>query len=154
MNLTELISKRMVFADLRVNTKKTLFHEIAQRISGQLGVDARELFSALLERERLGSTGMGRGVAIPHCRLPNVKAIHVALARLEAPIDFDAVDGEPVDLFFFLVAPESAGSDHLRALARVSRALRDPAFQHRLRGAASQDALAAALSDIERPCAA
>lgn len=154
MSLTELISKRLVFADLRVNTKKALFQEVAQRISAQVRIDARELFSALLERERLGSTGMGRGVAIPHCRLPDATAIHVALARLEEPIDFDAVDGEPVDLFFFLIAPESAGSDHLRALARVSRALRDPAFQHRLRGASTQDALAAALGDIERPCAA
>lgn len=154
MSVSELISKRLVFSGLRAQSKKALFQEISQRVAGEIGADPRDLFAALLEREHLGSTGMGRGVAIPHCRLPSLGSIHVALARLDAPIDFDAVDNEPVDLFFFLIAPESAGSDHLRALARLSRALRDPAFQHRLRGAASHEALVATLSDIERPCAA
>jgi PTS system nitrogen regulatory IIA component len=154
MDALALASNRTVFADIRANSKKGLFQEVAQRLSLALHVDARDLFSALLERERLGSTGMGRGVAIPHCRLPDVSEIFGAMVRLETPIEFDAIDREPVDLFFFLVAPQSAGSDHLRALARVSRVLRDNAVRERLRGAKTYDALLAALDEFDRPRAA
>ncbi len=154
MGLTELTSQRSVYADITATSKKALFQEVSHRLAQELDVDARDLFAALIERERLGSTGMGRGVAVPHCRLPALERIHGALVRLAEPIPFDAVDGQPVDLFYFLAAPEGCGAEHLRALARVSRALRNPAVLERLRGAASTDSLFAALCAVDRAHAA
>ncbi|MEL6978079.1 MAG: PTS sugar transporter subunit IIA [Pseudomonadota bacterium] len=150
MVLTDLTPAEAVIANLRVSSKKSLLQELAQRMAPLVNGDPRDIFAALLERERLGSTGMGRGVAIPHCRLPQVTSILGGLARLETPIDFEAVDREPVDLVYVLVAPEGAGSDHLKALARISRVLRDQAICQALRGARDEAALYAILSDQER----
>lgn len=147
MELTELASPEGVFPNLKATSKKHLLQELAQHAAAAAGVDQRRLFEALLERERLGSTGMGRGVAIPHCRAPGVERMLGLVARLDTPIDFEAVDGEPVDLVFLLVAPENAGSDHLKALARVSRAMRDQALLAKLRGAKEASALYALLSE-------
>ncbi|MDH3737660.1 MAG: PTS sugar transporter subunit IIA, partial [Alphaproteobacteria bacterium] len=110
------------------------------------GLDAQDIFAVLLERERLGTTGVGDGLAIPHGRLPGLEKIHGFFARLEKPVDFDSIDDRPVDLIFLLLAPEGAGADHLKALARISRLLRGPSFCEKLRGANSRDALFALLS--------
>ena len=148
MDLTDLTANEAVFPQLRAS-KKNLLQELAQRMAGLVGTDHRELFAALLERERLGSTGMGRGVAIPHCRIPQTQKLIGGFARLEQPIDFEAVDGEPVDLVYVLIAPENAGSDHLKALARISRALRDQTMCQKLRGAHDAAAIYSLLADHE-----
>lgn len=149
MDITELIAPNGVLIDLPAAGKKALFQTVAERLAPALGADEPALWRGLLERERLGSTAMGRGVAVPHCRLPGVDKIAGALVRLAQPIDFNAVDGEPVDLCFFLVAPEAQDAEHLRSLARVSRTLREHAALRRLRAAKSVDAMIAALGDAE-----
>lgn len=146
MELTNLVTPDCVFPSLRATSKKNLLQELSHKAGDVFGLEARELFGALLERERLGTTATGRGVAIPHCRLPGVETIRGALARLEHPVDFDAVDDEPVDLVFLLVAPEAAGSDHLKALASVSRVMREPSALASLRGAQDAAAMYALLS--------
>lgn len=149
MDLTDLTAVEAVFPQLRASSKKNLLQELAQKMSALVGVDHRELFAALLERERLGSTGMGRGVAIPHCRMAKVDKLVGGFAQLETPLDFEAVDGEHVDLIYVLIAPESAGSDHLKALARISRALRDQTMCQKLRGARDAAAIYALFADHE-----
>lgn len=154
MELTDLTPQAAIFPSLRVSSKKALFQEIARRLSDVAGLDARDLSSALMERERLGSTGVGHGVAIPHCRLASLTRIWGALARLETPLDFEATDGAPVDLVYVLIAPDGAGAEHLKALARVSRLMRDPDMCAKLRGAKDASALAALLVSQERSQAA
>ncbi|MEO1331037.1 MAG: PTS IIA-like nitrogen regulatory protein PtsN [Pseudomonadota bacterium] len=147
MELTELASPEGVIPNLKATSKKQLLQELAQRAGSLYGAEPRALFDALLERERLGSTGMGRGVAIPHCRMAGVERMCALFARLETPVEFEAVDGEPVDLVFLLIAPEACGSDHLKALARVSRAMRDEDLLTKLRGAKEASALYALLAE-------
>lgn len=154
MELTDLVAPECVFPVLKATSKKNLLQELSHKAADVVGVECRELFGALLERERLGSTAMGRGVAIPHCRLSGVDRIRGLVARLETPIEFDAVDDEPVDLVFLLVAPEAAGSDHLKALASVSRLTRDPNALSGLRGAKDAAAIYALLSSASRSEAA
>lgn len=149
MELIELVQPTNIFPCLKASSKKQLLQELSDRASTLLQVDSSALFGSLLERERLGSTGMGKGVAIPHCRFEEIPSITGFLARLEKPVDFEAVDGEPVDLVFLLVAPEAAGSDHLKALARVSRLLRDPSMCATLRGASDVAAMHAVLADLQ-----
>ena len=110
------------------------------------GLDERKIFEILLQRERLGSTGIGHGVAIPHGKLPKIERIFGLFARLDKPIDFEALDGEPVDLVFLLLAPESAGADHLKALALIARLLRDSNNARKLRSARDSNALYAVLT--------
>ena len=111
------------------------------------GRHEQSIFEALLERERLGTTGIGAGTAVPHARLPGLVQLHGIFARLEKPIDFEAIDDRPVDLIFALLTPDGAGADHLKALARVSRLLRDRAICEKLRGTDRADALYALLTD-------
>jgi len=146
MEVTELLSVDSVVADLRVTSKKQALQELSRHAAHLTGQDEREIFDILLERERLGTTGVGDGLAIPHGRLPELTRISGVFARLERPIDFDSIDDKPVDLIFLLLAPEGAGADHLKALARVSRLLRSPSLCEKLRGANSRDALYALLS--------
>jgi PTS system nitrogen regulatory IIA component len=134
-----------VLATVRASGKKALLAELAARAAGVLKIDERRLFDRLLERERLGSTGIGGGIAIPHGRLPALDKPRGLFARLTQPIDFDAIDDRPVDIVFLLVAPEGAGADHLKALARVSRLLRDRTLVDKLRATESADALYALL---------
>ena len=110
-------------------------------------VSERQIFDVLLERERLGTTGVGNGIAIPHGKLPGLSRLYGLFARLEHPVDFDSIDEQPVDLIFLLLAPEAAGADHLKALARVSRLLRDRTICEKLRGADNPDALYALLTE-------
>lgn len=138
MPLTDLITPQAVLPSLKATTKKQVLQEMSERAAAESGLPAREIFDALLQRERLGSTGVGNGIAIPHGKLPRCSALFGVFARLEKPIDFEALDGAPVDLVFMLIAPESAGADHLKALARVARVLRNPAIQAKLR--ATRDA--------------
>src|SRR5277367_5863256 len=126
MSLNDLLTPDAVIASLRVNGKKQALQELSDRAAEVSGLPAREIFDSILQRERLGPTGVGDGVAIPHGKLMKCERICGVFARLERPIDFEALDGLPVDLIFLLIAPESAGADHLKALAAIARVLRKP----------------------------
>ena len=147
MDIDELITPAAVVARLRAANKKQLLQEISRRAADLVGLHERQIFDALLERERLGSTGVGNGIAIPHAKLPGLTRLQGLFVRLDPPVDFDAVDEQPVDLVFLLLAPEAAGADHLKALARVSRLLRDRQICEKLRGAEHPDALYALLTE-------
>lgn len=139
--LSDLLAPDAVFATLSVPNKKALFQQLAAIAGKQVGIDVKLVIERLSERERLGSTGFGGGVAIPHGKIDGLEKVVGLFARLAQPIDFNAIDDLPVDLVFLLLSPPDAGVDHLKALARVSRRLRDKAFVAKLRGAASPDAL-------------
>ncbi len=135
MQIAELLSPEAVVPVLAATSKKQALQELARLAAADTGLPDRAIFEVLLERERLGTTGVGRGIAIPHGKLAGLDRIHGLFARLETPIDFDAIDDQNVDLVFLLLAPETAGADHLKALARVSRLLRDGGVCDKLRGA-------------------
>ncbi|PTQ13613.1 PTS lactose transporter subunit IIC [Sphingomonas oleivorans] len=139
--LNDILSPDAVIAALTVPNKKTLFQQLASAAGRNVGVDPRMVVERLVERERLGSTGFGGGVAIPHGKVEGLDRVIGLFARLAQPIDFQAIDDMPVDLVFLLLSPPDAGVEHLKALARVSRRLRDRAFLAKLRGAGSEDAL-------------
>ena len=126
MPLTDLVAPNAIIPALKVNSKKQALQELAARAAELTGQNERTIFEILLQREKLGSTGVGNGIAIPHGKLPKLDKLFGLFARLDRPIDFEALDGQPVDLVFLLLAPEGAGADHLKALARVARLLRDP----------------------------
>jgi PTS system nitrogen regulatory IIA component len=147
MEIAELIGPGGVVANLRVTSKKQALQELAKRAAEITGQPERAIFEVLIERERLGTTGVGNGIAIPHGKLTNLDRLYGLFARLEAPIDFDAIDEQPVDLICVLLAPETAGADHLKALARVSRLLRDRAVCDKLRGTDSAEAIRALLTE-------
>ena len=154
MDINELMTSGEVVADLRVTSKKQALQELAKRMAGVIGLHERAIFDVLMERERLGTTGVGKGIAIPHGKLPNLDRLYGLFARLEKPVDFQAIDERPVDLMFLLLAPESAGADHLKVLAKVSRLLRDSATCEKLRGTDTEDALYAILtSSVETEAA-
>jgi PTS system nitrogen regulatory IIA component len=138
MPLDDLITADAILPALRVNTKKSALHEMSERAGAVSGLNPREIYDAVLQRERLGSTGVGNGIAIPHGKLLSCTKIVGVFARLERPIEFESLDGEPVDLAFLLVAPEASGADHLKALARIARVLREPRTVAQLR--ATRDA--------------
>ena len=146
MDLADLIAPEAVYPSLKAKTKRQALQELAQKAAALTKIDAREIFDTLLQREHLGSTGVGRGIAIPHGRLAPLKSIVSVFARLDEPIDFEALDNEPVDLIFLLLAPEHAGADHLKALARISRLLREPASIEKLRTSHDRVALYAVLT--------
>jgi PTS system nitrogen regulatory IIA component len=147
LEIRDILAADAILAHHRATSKKQLMQEIGARAAASYGVNARAVFDALIERERLGGTGMGRGVAAPHARLSGLEKIHGVFVTLEKPVDFDAVDDQPVDLVFALLAPEMAGADHLRALARVSRALRDPSVCAKLRSCENAAAILAVLTE-------
>ena len=147
MNIADIVQIGSVLSPLHVQNKKQLLNEIATALSVAAGVEARPVFEALLQREKLGSTGLGQGIAIPHGRIAGLTKVHGVFARLSHPLAFDATDGEPVDLIFALASPPQSGADHLTALARVSRLLRDHATLVKLRGTESPDGLYAILTE-------
>ena len=147
MEIADLITPRSVVAQLRAANKKQALQELAKRAAAMTGIQERTIYDVLIERERLGSTGIGMGIGIPHGRLPGLDALCGVFARLDRPVPFDAIDDQPVDLIFLLLAPEGAGADHLKALARVSRLLRDRSVCEKLRGTDNADALYALLID-------
>lgn len=130
---------------MKASGKKALLAELAAKAAQLYKLDERRLFDRLLERERLGSTGIGGGIAIPHGRMPSLTKPVGVFARLAHSVDFDSIDERPVDTVFLLLAPEGAGADHLKALARVSRLLRDRGLVEKLRATESADALYALL---------
>ncbi len=147
MEISDLLSAEGVIPSLKVSGKKQALQELAAKAAQLTDLPERAIFDILLERERLGTTGIGGGIAIPHGKLPTLDRLYGIFARLDSPVDFDAIDDQPVDLFFLLLAPESAGADHLKALARVSRLLRDKMVCDKLRGSDSNDALYALLTE-------
>jgi PTS system nitrogen regulatory IIA component len=146
MPLSDLVVPQAVVPALKVNTKKQALQELATRAAAMCGRSEREVLEVLMQRERLGSTGIGSGIAIPHGKLAKLDRLFGVFARLERPIDFEALDGQPVDLLFLLLAPEAAGADHLKALARVARLLRDPEVARKLRESRDAEAIYAVLT--------
>ena len=146
MALNDIVAANAVIPALKVNGKKQAIQEIAARAAELSGLGERTIFETLLQREKLGSTGIGHGIAIPHGKLATLDHIVGVFARLDHPVDFEALDDQPVDLVFLLLAPEGAGADHLKALARVARLLRDPDTANKLRESSDADALYAVLT--------
>ena len=154
MDLSELLMPGNIASGLRASSKKQVLQELAARAASTTGIQERQIFDILTERERLGTTGVGNGIAIPHGKLPGLDRLYGLFARIETPVDFDSIDGQPVDLVFLLLAPESAGADHLKALAKISRLLRDRGMCEKLRGSGNPDAMYALLTESATPHAA
>jgi len=147
MEIADLLTPAAVIPNLRSTNKRQALQELAKRAAALTGRQERAIFEVLLERERLATTGIGNGTAIPHGRLADLPRLYGLFARLEKPIPFEAIDDQPVDLIFLLLTPDNAGADHLKALARISRLLRDKAICDKLRGTDRADALYALLTD-------
>jgi nitrogen PTS system EIIA component len=147
INLAEIIDSRAVLSAVKAQNKKQLLLELSQAIGGIVAVDHRIVFETLLTREKLGSTGLGQGIAIPHGRLPNITRVYGLFAKLATPVAYDSVDGQPVDLVFVLLSPNHAGADHLTALAKISRLLRAPGTMAKLRGTDTAEGLYAILTE-------
>lgn len=146
MDLGDLLTKDGVVPGLKARTKKHALQELAEKAAATSGLPSRDILEGLMQRERLGSTGLGRGIAIPHAKFKQLEKIICLFARLDEPVEFDALDGEPVDLVFVLLAPEHASGDHLKALARISRLLRDAETLDRLRSSRDKTVLYAILT--------
>ncbi len=154
MDISSLLRPDAVKVISAATSKKRLFHDIADMIADGYEISASDAVEALLERENLGPTGVGQGVALPHARLQGLDAVIGAFIRLEKPLDFDAVDKQPVDLIFCLFAPENAGVEHLKALALVARTLRDYSTCEKLRSNRSHAALHGILTELPNSSAA
>jgi len=135
MEICDLLSPESVVYTIRATSKKQVLQELASLAANVSGQNQRAIFDVLLERERLGTTGIGRGVAIPHGKLPSLDQLYGVFAKLEKPVDFEAVDNQKIDLVFLLIAPERAGADHLQALSKISRMFRDFEMCKKLRAA-------------------
>jgi nitrogen PTS system EIIA component len=146
MVLTDLLAPNAIIPALKVNSKKQLLQELAAKAAALCGQSERAILEILQQREKLGSTGVGNGIAIPHGKLSKLNKLFGLFARLEWPVDFEALDAQPVDLVFLLLAPEAAGADHLKALARVARLLRDADVTRKLRESRDVEALYAVLA--------
>ena len=154
MEISDLLTNDRVVDRLPAASKKQVIQEISRRAAEVIGLDERTVFSVLLERERLGTTGVGEGVAIPHGKVADLDGLCGLFARLDQAVDFESIDDRPVDLVFLLLAQEGASADHLKALARVSRLMRDPVVRESLRDAADANALYAVLTSDSRDRAA
>jgi PTS system nitrogen regulatory IIA component len=154
MELSDIIGVDGVRAPLRATSKKRLLQDLADLAESVYRLPSATVYKALMDREALGPTGVGRGVAIPHARFPGVDHVTGLFTRLEKPVDFEAIDRQPVDLVFALFAPESAGAEHLKALARVSRTLRSDAVCAKLRSTFDPSALYAILTESKAEKAA
>ncbi len=147
MDFGDLVTIDSIVPALRAKDKKQALQDLSGLAAALTGLTEREVFDALMQRERLGSTGFGRGIAIPHVKFRTLKNIVCVFAHLVDPIAYDSPDGEPVDLIFLLLGPEHASGDHLKALARISRLVRDPAALESLRVTADKKALFAVLTE-------
>lgn len=143
-----------VIANLKAGSKKQVLQELAKKASELTGHAESEILDVLIERERLGTTGIGHGIAIPHGKIAALDRVYGVFARLERPIDFDSIDEQPVDLVFLLLAPSDCGADHLKALAKVSRLLRDRMLCEKMRGSTGADAIYALMNQVEDRTAA
>ena len=146
MKISDLLSPADVMIDVRTSNKGLLLQEFAAKAAASLGLPVEQIAPYLLRREELGSTGIGRGVAIPHARLPDLQALFGLLAKLKQPIEFDAIDGQPVDIVFVLLLPAPAENGQLGPLALVARMLRPPENLARLRGAKNASELFSAIA--------
>ena len=135
MNISDIMSEKSVLIDVKASSKRELLQELASKAAELTDLDERTIFDTFLERENLGSTGFGNGTALPHGRVEGLDKVCAIFARLSAPLDFDAIDGKPIDLVFALLSPEGNGADHLTALAKMSRILKDEALCAKLRQA-------------------
>ena len=133
MNISDIMSEKSVLIDVKASSKRELLQELASKAAELTDLDERTIFDTFLERENLGSTGFGNGTALPHGRVEGLDKVCAIFARLSAPLDFDAIDGKPIDLVFALLSPEGNGADHLTALAKMSRILKDEALCAKLR---------------------
>ncbi len=149
-----LMTSDCVLANLRAQNKKQVLQELARKASKLTGHPEAAIYEVLNERELLGTTGIGHGIAIPHGKLPGLNRVYGVFAKLERPVDFDAIDNQPVDLIFLLLAPANCGADHLKALAKVSRMLRDRILCEKMRGSTSCDAIYALMNETENRTAA
>lgn len=147
MALAGLLHQDAIIPAMRANSKKQLLQELAAKASKLTGLPERAIFDVILQRERLGSTGVGNGIAIPHGKLSNLSSLVGIFARVETPVDFEALDDQPVDLVFLLLAPEGAGADHLKALSRIARVLRDHDMVTRIRASDSASAIYTLLNE-------
>lgn len=147
--LHELLGHQAIVTDIVARNKKQLFRALADRFAADIGCSADAIVEILVERERLGSTGFGGGIAIPHGKLEGLTSVQAFLAILREPVDYGAVDDLPVDIIVLLLSPREAGTAHLKALAQVSRALRDRDFLAKLRGAGSPDAIYALVNNYQ-----
>ena len=154
MEFAELLTPEAVIHQLKVDSKKQALQELSSFAAKLTGVEEQIIFEVLLERERLGTTGVGKGIAIPHAKLDNVKQLCGIFARLDTPIDFDAIDDQPVDLIFVLLAPESAGAHHLKALAWASRLLRDSSICEKIRRSENRESILELICSSTTPHAA
>lgn len=154
MDLTDLIRPEDVFVSLKASCKKNLLQTLADTASAKIGIPANEIFQTLLEREKLGSTGVGNGIAIPHGKLEKLDRITGLVAVLDQPVDFESVDEQPVDIVFMLLAPDDSNADHLKALARVARVLRAPETLKSLRDADDRATAFHLLANARTPHAA
>lgn len=141
MIMATILDQDHVAIGLNCSNKKQLFQLMAEQIAPAIGVSSHQILDVLWEREQLGSTGVGQGIAIPHGKIAGLQSVHGFFARLAAPLDFASIDDKPVDLVFMLLAPAEAGADHLQALGQVSRLMRDAAFCAECRQAKSAGAL-------------
>ena len=154
MPTTDLVAPNAIIPALKVNGKKQALQEISAKAAELTGQNERAILEILLQREKLGSTGVGSGVAIPHGKLDGLERIYGLAVRLAEPLPYKAIDGQPVDLVFLLLSPPDAGAEHLKALAAVSRLMRHAGIVEKLRGARSRDAMAAVLLGAEERDAA
>lgn len=149
MEIRNILKLEAILSSVKASGKKHILQELSRHAANVTGIEEVRIFETLLERERLGTTGVGNGIAIPHGKLKGIDSLHGVFARLVKPIDFDAIDERPVDLIFLLLAPQGAGADHLKALARISRLLRDETVCKKLRGADNTDGLYMLLTQPE-----
>ena len=147
MDLSDLVKPDAILPSLKAASKKQCLQVLAAKAAEITGREEREIFETLRQRERLGSTGVGNGVAIPHGKLATLDGIYGLFARLPKAIDFESSDEQPVDLIFLLLAPEGAGADHLKALARIARLFREPGMADKLRACTDKSALYAVLTE-------
>lgn len=154
MDLTDLIGPDDVYVHLKANCKKQVLQDMAHMAAAKTGIGENEIFETLLEREKLGSTGIGNGIAIPHGRLEKLERITGFVAVLDKPVDFESVDDQPVDVIFMLLAPSESSSDHLKALARIARVLREPDMLKHLREAEDKQSVFRLLANAQTPHAA
>jgi nitrogen PTS system EIIA component len=156
MKIADFVDAGSVVPCLKATTKKQVLQDIAQQLAGLVAIDQRIIFETLHTREKLGSTGLGQGIAMPHGRIPGLTHVTGLFVKLATPVDYDSVDGKPVDLVFALLSPDDAGADHLTALAKISRVMRSPAALSKLRATNTAEGLYAVLTEpvIPNPASA
>lgn len=154
MQLAQFLDFDSVRVGVSANSKRALLQQLANVAAQRLGLPSDAVQACITQREKLGTTGFGNGVAIPHGKLDGIPSLYALVARLAEPVDYKAIDGQPVDIVFLLLSPLDAGAEHLKALAAVSRVVRHPATLEKLRGARSRDAFAAVLMGTDERDAA